>query len=271
MKKAFLVLILFFIVSTSSTIAQEYRDKIIKTNNDTIVCEISLINQDNVFYYSKKNGAHNMSVSLKEISSIQLDPASKPEIITENYKINISVVKDTNLYSSSGNHERNNDKSPIGIYISGGFGDGGVENVDGLALDFSGSFAYKSHMLTYSVMGCSQLYFAGAPDGSDLMGTWYRGILFGEAYRGKNIMLSLSGGFGYTKQNYDHYIGLNSFSGYYVHHDYNGLSYPIEVNIFFLAHNVIGAGFHWSVNIIPGYSSSAFTISIVLGAWNIKR
>jgi hypothetical protein len=120
-------------------------------------------------------------------------------------------------------------------------------------------------------MACSPIYLAGAPENSDIMGTRYKAILFGEAYRTKNIMLSLSAGLGYTKQSYDHYIGLGPYNGYYIDHDYNGLSCPIEINVFALAHNIMGCGFHYSLNLIHGYCSSTFTISIVLGAWNIRK
>src|ERR1035437_2391930 len=145
----------------------------------------------------------------------------------------------------------------VGIYISGGLGGGQLNNLGGLALDLNCSFKYKSHMITYSQMGCSPIYLFGAPKNSDAMGTKYKGILFGEAYRTTHIMLSLSAGLGYTNQSYDHYVGLGPYNGYYINNDYNGLSCPIEVNIFSLNDSVLGGGLHFSLNLIPGYCSYA--------------
>jgi len=64
--------------------AQEFKDKIITIKNDTITCQITMINDDNIFFNIINRGNNHTSkyLSLVEIKSYYATKDSKPEILT---------------------------------------------------------------------------------------------------------------------------------------------------------------------------------------------
>jgi hypothetical protein len=212
-----------------------------------------------------------MSIWQKEISSIYLDSSSKPikeagyfnMNVHDNKYITFEKIKPIRSYDSV--------TSLYGFYLSAGIGGTSIKDLNGLAFQLSGSFAYKTHLLSLSYMNCSTFdLFPSGENGNYMRGS-YVGILFGEAIRKKNGMFSTSIGLASSEIRHDMFINTSPYDGYYVSHVYTGISCPIELKGFLLAYNVIGIGFHYSLNLTPGYCPSTFSISLVFGAWNIDR
>ncbi|MBI2271403.1 MAG: hypothetical protein HYU69_13750 [Bacteroidetes bacterium] len=99
MTRSFRQLILFISIFTYETLhSQELRDKLIKLSGDTIVCRITLINDNNIFfdYNYKKGKIRNEYLSTRELKGYILDTNNKAEILAR------GILKDT----THGNSQR---------------------------------------------------------------------------------------------------------------------------------------------------------------------
>jgi hypothetical protein len=259
------MLLVFFLLILKGTFAQEYRDKIIKLNNDTIVCKITLINQGNVFYNSKKGGQNSMYISREEINRIILDSLSKPIIIDSNFNKNVIDNKIIRPQISSPTIANEATISAAGIYLSGGIGSSSIGVISGLGFHLGLSIAYKSNLFSLTLMTANNFLSTMGVDNLYNYSSGYYGIAYGRAYRTTHSLLSLSIGLASSGVNYwfvyPNGIGPNPKPQI-------GLGVPIEGRAFLLAADVIGIGFQYSLDIAGTYCPSTFTICLVLGAWN---
>jgi hypothetical protein len=75
------LIIIFFILKCSFIFSQNINDRIVTWNGDTIKCQITLINDFDIFYDLKvKNKIKNESISVLKVRTYILDKNSKPEI-----------------------------------------------------------------------------------------------------------------------------------------------------------------------------------------------
>jgi hypothetical protein len=156
--------------------------------------------------------------------------------------------------------------SKIGHYGSCGVGRGHVGAIsEGLGYTLSYSLAYKSHLFSLTRYGATSLgenmgynYKAG-----------YTGLLAGESFRLEHLMASVSIGIAYSRTTVAYPISYPSPAFQNKYNRY-GISYPIEIKIFFLTYNVFGVGVHITNNIVPvtKYSPLLFSFSLVWGQWN---
>lgn len=80
--------ILLLIVTSNLANAQAYPDKIILKSGDTVLCKISLINDQNIFYNHKiKNTENNDFVALEAINSYQWNSKEKADNPPVNQKL----------------------------------------------------------------------------------------------------------------------------------------------------------------------------------------
>jgi hypothetical protein len=230
-----------------------------------------LINKFEIFYDSKKHGEKLIYISRDKVSSVILDSTSKPSINDVDLNKTISDDKSKTLYVFSDASLKDSTYSPSGIYVSGGIGLSNIKDMNGFGVLLSASFAHESQLLSLTYMGCTTIDLGGLGNNRDYMRGNYLGILFGEAARGENGMLSVSAGIATSEITYSTLRQASPTGGFYDSHNYSGISCPIEIKGFLLAYNVIGIGFHYSLNLTPGYCPSTFTICLVFGAWNIER
>jgi|GEM_PF-6675212 len=158
--------------------------------------------------------------------------------------------------------------SKVGVYASMAIGYGNVASYENLAALFSCSVAYKSHLFTITRAGYGQLIYGGRQGETTYNGS-YIGILYGQSIRYKYAMISLSAGVAYAN-----IIITENLSWVPPIVNYQGVSLPIELKVFFHARNGIGLGVHVAKNIVSPYNYSPFYFggAIVFGAWNtVKR
>ena len=158
----------------------------------------------------------------------------------------------------------------FGFYISTGIGFSGIRalptNVAGLTIVgiiFSGSLAYKSHIasLTYTRGGST---FSGVGERDNYFSNSYCAFLLGESLRFKYSLISLNVGIANSELEYRNVIDRYHSDTY----DRVGLSFPIELKLYFLAKHGIGFGVHLYRNLDKYYSTSFISASIVSGIWN---
>lgn len=160
---------------------------------------------------------------------------------------------------------------PFGIYLSTGIGITAMRDLSTWAAQLSCSFRYKSDLFSFSHLGFRTIELFAVPQDEDGINGNYFGFLFGKVHKERYSMCSASIGLGYSELSYAQYIRMSSSYGIYNERLYNGFSVPIELKAFVLADNVIGIGFHFSLNLTPLYCPTTFSISLVFGAWNIDR
>ena len=91
MKKLLILLFLFPLLCS----AQQIKDTIMKKSGDTILCEITFINNDFIFFNKTKKGfTENFNLSMNEVSCFKLAPNSKPERMDSAYRKTI-IKKDS--------------------------------------------------------------------------------------------------------------------------------------------------------------------------------
>ena len=142
--------------------------------------------------------------------------------------------------------------SDIDIYLSCGVGSLEGYAVSGWAGMLSGSFAYKSHLLsvTYdkgvqheTISGYRTSYPA-------LVQESCYGILLGECIRYKHGMLSLSTGIALAGSSFSSTMPQTRYYNYYPNYSKQGIiSLPIELKAFVVAYNGIGLGIHFTETI----------------------
>ena len=80
MKKLIFILFIFLLKCTLA-FSQDFNDKIITLAGDTIRCQITLVNNNNIFYNIQvKRNIKNEYISLQKVKNYILDKDSKPEI-----------------------------------------------------------------------------------------------------------------------------------------------------------------------------------------------
>ena len=162
--------------------------------------------------------------------------------------------------------------SRFGHYVSVGIGPGQADGLGGLAIGASYSFAYKSHLVTFSYN------YSGVADQGNSTNPTYSarsfGLLIGESVRYKHLFVSLSAGAAFTNMyvydpSYDIYLVRSGI----VYSTSGRITVPIELKFFYVARNGIGAGIHLTENIVsqPSYSPFSFCFSIVTGFWNKQK
>ena len=159
----------------------------------------------------------------------------------------------------------------MGIYLSGGIGWSTITVADEFAFNFSGSLAINSHLISITKMTTN--YFG---NGGSNIGTFYHakyvGVLFGEAFRDEHFMASASIGIASSEVSYEVVSPYGGPMGTITAGGYNNdLAFPLELKLYALAHNGIGIGLHYSLDMAGKYSPSTYSFSIVLGAWNKAR
>ena len=79
MKKLIIIIIL---IKCSLAFSQEFNDKLITTTGDTIRCQVTSVNNDNVFYAVKiKNDFSIESLSIVYVKKLIIDKENKPQIL----------------------------------------------------------------------------------------------------------------------------------------------------------------------------------------------
>jgi len=157
--------------------------------------------------------------------------------------------------------------SKFGSYISIGLGGASAKGEVGLNKLASYSFAFKSHLLSLTAMSAGTFNFGGE-DRQPSIFTSYYGILIGESIRMENLFFSISTGVSHTDTSVKHpNPNATSSSNELSRYSKYGISYPIELKLFYVARNGVGFGLHASKNFAPFY----WGISIVFGKWNKSR
>ncbi len=184
------------------------------------------------------------------------------------FKLNAQVTDD--VYYSNPNPNvkdtSSNSVAKIGHYISLGLGIGGGASLDLIGSTLSYSLAIKSHLISISNLSCSSS-FSGVSSNDYYYSNKYFAIMFGEAFREKHILLSLSAGIGFSQLNYMMPVHNKPHEEY----NENGYSIPIQIRFYFLAYNGIGIGLNFNKNFTNKYSSSLTSLSIVFGLWNEEK
>ncbi len=91
-------IILLLTLVSSSTFAQNFNDKIITIKNDTINCNITFINDKNIFYDTQdKKSARSDYIPLLNVKSYNLDKDSKPYIFSDTKDTVNKFSKDDSL------------------------------------------------------------------------------------------------------------------------------------------------------------------------------
>lgn len=86
------------ILSSSILYSQEYKDLIITKTNDTINCNITLVNESSLFYdYLKRNTKHSKYISLNEVLTYSNDGNQVKSVVVvdiKNRRGNINLAGD---------------------------------------------------------------------------------------------------------------------------------------------------------------------------------
>jgi hypothetical protein len=207
-----------------------------------------------------------------------LAPVLKRQLIRQAIILFITMVfgwlslwgQSNNYYAPFHRHTKDSTKitvSKFGHYVSFGLGWAEAKGQGGLNKLASYSFVYKSHALSLTAMDAGPPGYGGAERSSHIF-TSYCGMLLGESIRMKNFFLSVSAGVSYYQTSLV-YPNLNatSYSNALTGYFRRGISYPIELKLFFVTRNYVGFGLHASKNGDPFY----WGISIVFGNWNRSR
>ena len=163
--------------------------------------------------------------------------------------------------------------SDIGVYLSGGIGNLADNIVSCWAGMFSGSLAYKSHLLsiTYNAgKGNGEIKYWPATYYATLYKETCYGFMVGECIRYKHGMLSLSTGIAFSGSSFSSTIPSNYYN---IEPNYNRqgkISLPIELKVFLLAYNGVGLGLHFTEVIIFQQKNTPiyFGLCMVTGFWN---
>jgi len=93
------ILVSIFILKTSVIFSQNFNDKIIATTGDTIRCQITLVNNNNIFYDLKvKRSITHEIISLHQVKTYFIDANNKPEILCKN-RDSVKVNTNNNSYT----------------------------------------------------------------------------------------------------------------------------------------------------------------------------
>ncbi len=181
----------------------------------------------------------------------------------------VDGVYSTNRNSSETDSARSSVRK-FGFYLSNGIGfskinslPSEVAELDIIGIILSGSLAYKSHTasLTYTRGGST---FSGVGTRDNYFSNSYYAFLIGESLRFKYSLISFNIGIANSELKYRHVIDLYHSDSY----NRMGISFPIELKLYFLAKHGIGFGLHLYRNLDKYYSTSFISASIVTGIWN---
>ena len=76
------LIIIIFLLKCTLAFSQDFNDKLITTTGDTIRCQVTSVNNDNVFYYIiVKNKINNGGISLMYVKKIIIDKSNNPLIL----------------------------------------------------------------------------------------------------------------------------------------------------------------------------------------------
>ncbi len=165
-----------------------------------------------------------------------------------------------------------------GNYLSCGIGFGGGKSLFLKGLTASYSFAFKTYIVSIGYWAIAS-YILGVNEYANNFSCTYSAILFGKAIRKKLSLVSFSTGIAKSDVTFWKFpmvsYGLNAW--YYGNVpdrkikeiDWSGYSIPVEFKFFhFVPNNNFGVGLSANINIVPQYTSSLFSVSIV---WNLGR
>jgi len=97
------VLIVIFILKSSLTFTQNFNDRIVTLTGDTIRCQITLVNSNNIFYNLKiKKSVQNENISLLQVKDWIIDKNNKPEILLKRQSDSLNLsTKDNSTYQTN--------------------------------------------------------------------------------------------------------------------------------------------------------------------------
>lgn len=155
-------------------------------------------------------------------------------------------------------------------YISIGLGGGGLQSKGGgygVFADYT--FLHKSHLISFSINHLTNGYSPGW--NSPQYTSNYFGLLFGESYRRKNFLTSLSIGIS-NSELYCYDPNINAYQGAAIgagkNYKRNGIAFPLQFKIQVLANNIIGFGYTYTYEMASKYSAQFHDFSIIFGQWN---
>ena len=154
--------------------------------------------------------------------------------------------------------------SKFGFYSS--FGVGSESGYEGLFTNHS--IAFKSHLLTFS---WGYLLSGEMHDGKNYYSSDFAGIMLGEAFRSRNLFLSISGGISDAGYSHQYREVTNSNTGYYSswkYDSYHGSVPVVEAKIYIHLYYVFGVGYMHTACFTPDRTLHFNNFSLLFGYWN---